>query len=51
VVHDALGQNVNVPFHVEQNSIEVDAAALTPGAYSITLYTSGNSITRRFVKH
>ncbi|MBK6882085.1 MAG: T9SS type A sorting domain-containing protein [Flavobacteriales bacterium] len=51
VVHDALGREVIAPFSVTQNSIEVDAAALTPGAYTITLYTSAETVPRRFVKH
>ncbi|MBK8499148.1 MAG: T9SS type A sorting domain-containing protein [Flavobacteriales bacterium] len=51
VVHDALGREVTVPFNVRGSSIEVDASALTPGAYTITLFTSAGTLTRHFAKH
>ncbi|MBK7620354.1 MAG: T9SS type A sorting domain-containing protein [Flavobacteriales bacterium] len=51
VVHDALGREVIAPFSVTQNSIDVDAASLTPGAYILTLHTSTGTSTQRLVKH
>ncbi|MEO8589267.1 MAG: T9SS type A sorting domain-containing protein, partial [Flavobacteriales bacterium] len=51
VVQDGLGRVVNVPFTISQASIEVDATTLVPGAYTITLFTSAGTVTRRFAKH
>ena len=51
VVHDALGREMNAPFTIQQGRIEVDAAALTSGAYTITLFSSAGTLTRRFAKH
>ena len=50
VVHDALGREMNAPFTLQQGRIEVDAAALTPGVYTLTLYTASAPITSRFEK-
>ena len=50
VVHDALGREMNAPFTLQQGRIEVDAAALTPGVYTLTLYIASAPITSRFEK-
>jgi hypothetical protein len=51
VVRDALGREMNAPFTIQQGRIEVDATALTPGAYVITLHSSAGALTSRFAKH
>jgi hypothetical protein len=50
VVRDALGREMKAPFTIQQGRIEVDAAALTPGVYTLTLYIASAPITSRFEK-